>query len=59
MASGETNFSRDAALDFTKGVLVLLMIVYHWANYFLYVDGESYRYLRFLTPSFEIGRAHV
>jgi hypothetical protein len=43
---------RVAALDFTKGVLVLLMVFYHWMNYFVSVDGGVYKYLRFLTPSF-------
>jgi peptidoglycan/LPS O-acetylase OafA/YrhL len=44
--------SRLAALDIVKGVLVLLMVLYHWLNYFVGVQGEYYRYLRFLTPSF-------
>lgn len=44
--------ARVAALDFTKGVLVLLMVLYHWMNYFVSVDGTVYKYLRFLTPSF-------
>ncbi len=43
--------NRIAALDFTKGVLVLLMVFYHWLNYFVSPDLD-YRYLRFLTPSF-------
>jgi peptidoglycan/LPS O-acetylase OafA/YrhL len=43
---------RDVALDFTKGVLVMTMVVYHWFNYFISVEGDFYRYLRFLTPSF-------
>lgn len=42
---------RIPALDFTKGALVLIMVLYHWVNYF--IGGEwDYRYLRFLTPSF-------
>jgi peptidoglycan/LPS O-acetylase OafA/YrhL len=41
-----------AALDFTKGTLVLIMVLYHWLNYFVGVQGFYYRYLRFLTPSF-------
>jgi hypothetical protein len=41
---------RIPALDFTKGALVLIMVVYHWLNYF-YGPHDS-RYLRFLTPSF-------
>lgn len=45
-------FERNAALDFTKGMLVLLMILYHWINYFISVQGDFYKYLRFITPSF-------
>ena len=44
--------TRIAALDFTKGSLVLLMVLYHWLNYFVDVPWDVYRYLRFLTPSF-------
>src|SRR5215471_992008 len=43
---------RDTAIDFTKGVLVLFMVLYHWLNYFVGNDGRYYDYLRFLTPSF-------
>jgi peptidoglycan/LPS O-acetylase OafA/YrhL len=43
---------RIAALDFTKGALVLIMVLYHWMNYFLILDWTYYRYLHFLTPSF-------
>jgi peptidoglycan/LPS O-acetylase OafA/YrhL len=43
---------RMAAMDFTKGALVLIMVLYHWLNYFYGFDGDIYRYLRFLTPSF-------
>jgi peptidoglycan/LPS O-acetylase OafA/YrhL len=42
---------RNSALDFSKGVLVLVMVLYHWLNYF-HGPGDIYRYLRFLTPSF-------
>jgi fucose 4-O-acetylase-like acetyltransferase len=44
--------SRDESLDFTKGVLVVLMVIYHWMNYFVDLQWDVYRYLRFLTPSF-------
>jgi peptidoglycan/LPS O-acetylase OafA/YrhL len=44
--------SRIAALDFTKGVLVLIMVLYHWMNYFTVADGSMYKYLRFLPTSF-------
>jgi peptidoglycan/LPS O-acetylase OafA/YrhL len=43
---------RIAALDFTKGFLVLLMVLYHWTNYFVRLPWKYYDYLRFLTPSF-------
>lgn len=43
---------RISALDFTKGALVLLMVLYHWINYFVGPQWEYYFYLRFLTPSF-------
>jgi hypothetical protein len=42
--------ARIPALDFTKGALVLIMVLYHWINYFL--GPHDNRYLRFLTPSF-------
>ena len=44
--------SRVGALDFAKGALVLIMVLYHWMNYFVSADGSVYKYLRFLTPSF-------
>lgn len=48
----ETRSPRISALDFTKGALVLLMVLYHWLNYFFSTQGDIYRYLRFITPSF-------
>ncbi len=43
---------RIPALDFTKGALVLIMVLYHWINYFIGNQWGYYKYLRFLTPSF-------
>src|ERR1700734_3441984 len=43
---------RLPGLDFTKGVLVLVMVLYHWVNYFIGTQWGYYQYLRFLTPSF-------
>jgi peptidoglycan/LPS O-acetylase OafA/YrhL len=43
---------RISALDFTKGALVLVMVLYHWLNYFVGPEGFFYRYLSFLPPSF-------
>jgi peptidoglycan/LPS O-acetylase OafA/YrhL len=47
-----TKGDRIPALDFTKGALVLIMVLYHWINYFIGSNWAYYRYLRFLTPSF-------
>jgi peptidoglycan/LPS O-acetylase OafA/YrhL len=44
--------NRILGFDFTKGTLVLFMVLYHWLNYFYGPQGEIYKYLRFLTPSF-------
>ena len=43
---------RISALDFTKGALVLIMVFYHWINYFIGPQWHYYFYMRFLTPSF-------
>jgi hypothetical protein len=43
---------RIPALDFTKGALVLIMVFYHWLNYFVGITNVDYRFLLFLTPSF-------
>jgi hypothetical protein len=42
---------RNVALDFTKGALVLCMIVYHTLNYFRH-DPALLRHIHFLPPSF-------
>lgn len=52
MSDVNCDFGRDRTLDFVKGVLVLFMILYHWINYFVSVEGFWYRYIRFVTPSF-------
>ena len=46
------NADPEPSLDFTKGTLVLFMVLYHWANYFVSTQGAAYAYLRFITPSF-------
>ena len=43
---------RNHALDFTKGTLILFMILYHWINYFVGIGGPVFTYLRFIPPSF-------
>ena len=43
---------RISALDFTKGALVLIMVLYHWINHSIGPQWGYYQYLRSLTPSF-------
>jgi peptidoglycan/LPS O-acetylase OafA/YrhL len=50
--AGSPKAQRIPALDFTKGALVLIMVLYHWINYFIGPEWKYYPYLRFLTPSF-------
>lgn len=50
--AGSPKLQRIPALDFTKGTLVLIMVLYHWMNYFTAVGWTYYKYLHFLTPSF-------
>ena len=51
-AARSLKVQRIYALDFTKGALVLIMVFYHWANYFIGLEWPYYRYLRFLSSSF-------
>jgi peptidoglycan/LPS O-acetylase OafA/YrhL len=44
--------SRISAFDFIKGALVVIMVFYHWLNYFVGQQSGIYPFLRFLTPSF-------
>jgi peptidoglycan/LPS O-acetylase OafA/YrhL len=52
MTTVESKAQRNPALDFTKGALVLFMVLYHWLEYFVSTTGDFYRYIRFVTPSF-------
>lgn len=52
MKATHVNTLRIPELDFTKGALVLIMVLYHWLDYFIGPQSEIFRYLRFLTPSF-------
>lgn len=51
-SAAPTAAGRILALDFTKGVLVMFMVLYHWLDYFYGSQHDIYRYLRFLSPSF-------
>jgi peptidoglycan/LPS O-acetylase OafA/YrhL len=52
MTTTDSKAQRNPALDFTKGALVLFMVLYHWLEYFVSTTGDFYRYIRFVTPSF-------
>lgn len=52
LRSSSATAGRIAAFDFVKGALVLLMVLYHWLNYYIGTHWGGYRYIRFLTPSF-------
>jgi len=43
---------RDLSLDFVKGVLVVVMVIYHTMNYFSTAKPENYGYIRFVSGSF-------
>jgi len=47
----EPKTGRDSAVDFTKGTLVLCMVIYHSVNYMLGIHVDL-KYLSFLPPSF-------
>src|SRR5260370_26266249 len=52
MTTAGSNTRRNPALDFTKGCLSLFMVLYHCLEYFVFATVDSYRYIRFVTPSF-------
>jgi uncharacterized membrane protein len=44
---------RNPAIDFTRGMLVLLMVVHHTMDYFAAeAGGASLTYARFVAPGF-------
>src|SRR5262249_51342494 len=51
-AATDSSANRIEAIDFAKGTLVLIMVLYHWLVYFKVPFGLIFRYLRFLPPSF-------
>jgi peptidoglycan/LPS O-acetylase OafA/YrhL len=46
------NAARDLPLDFVKGILVVVMVVYHVMNYFSNAGPYEFGYVRFVTGSF-------
>jgi peptidoglycan/LPS O-acetylase OafA/YrhL len=44
--------SRDLPLDFVKGILVIIMVIYHVMNYFSTASPEDFGHIRFVSGSF-------
>src|SRR5262245_25828550 len=44
--------TRDLPLDFVKGMLVIVMVIYHVMNIFSTARSEAYGYIRFVSGSF-------
>ena len=44
--------SRNLALDFVKGILVVFMVIYHVMNIFSSAGPEAFGYIRFVSGSF-------
>jgi hypothetical protein len=53
------DLNRDLNLDFVKGFLVVVMVLYHAMNYFAAVPPEVYGYLRFVNGSFVFVAGYV
>jgi uncharacterized membrane protein len=51
--------TRDLNLDFVKGILVIVMVVYHVMNYFSMAGPEHYGYLRFINGAFVFASGYV
>lgn len=44
--------TRNLTLDFVKGILVIVMVIYHTMNVFSTAGPEAYEYVRFVSGSF-------
>jgi len=44
--------TRDLILDFVKGLLVIVMVIYHVMNIFSTASSEAFGYVRFVSGSF-------
>ncbi len=44
--------NRDLYLDHVKGVLVIVMVIYHTMNYFSYADAHDIGHVRFVSGAF-------
>lgn len=52
MDTHQGNIGRDIPLDFVKGILVIVMVIYHIMNYFSTASPDDFGYVRFVSGSF-------
>jgi hypothetical protein len=50
---------RDLTLDLVKGMLVIIMVVYHTMNIFSTAGPEEYAYVRFISGSFVLLSGYI
>jgi hypothetical protein len=50
--NGATSQDRNHTLDFVKGILVIVMVMYHAMNVFSTAGPSAYGYIRFVSGSF-------
>lgn len=57
--TGSVPAVRDLTLDLVKGVLVVLMVVYHAMNIFSTAGPNEYAYVRFVSGSFVLMSGYI
>ena len=58
-SSKSSSSVRDATLDFVKGALVVVMVIYHAMNIFSTASPDAYAYIRFVSGSFILMAGYV
>jgi uncharacterized membrane protein len=58
-ANGSVPAIRDVTLDLVKGVLVVIMVVYHAMNIFSTAGPHEYAYVRFVSGSFILMSGYI
>src|SRR5215831_9098822 len=58
-ASPSVPVARDLTLDLVKGVLVVVMVVYHAMNIFTTAGPDDYAYVRFVSGSFVLTSGYI
>ena len=52
MSNERIDSDRDLSLDFVKGILVIIMVIYHLMNHLSTASPKAFDYVRFVTGSF-------